>query len=73
MQNGPLTGYEYRVYVNHDNVINGTVGPDKTIHTVTIFERPFAISVAAMNQAGVGDHCPSIEVMNASTCKSNTT
>lgn len=60
-QNGPITGYQYRIYHDHLHYTEGSVGPDTTSHTVLISnteENVQAFSVAAINIAGVGEHSP---------------
>lgn len=50
-------------------MVSGTVSPENTIHTVRTIQCPYAISVAAVNEAGVGDHCPLVKIANDSACK----
>lgn len=68
-QNGFLTGYEYRVHSDTQS-ITGVVDPEKTTCSVlfsTCGTRRCTVSVAAMNDAGAGEHSPLVEVTIPST------
>lgn len=62
-QNGPLSGYEYRLHTNSRQVTD-VVDPDVTAHSVLV-EKPgiVAFSVAAVNSVGVGPHSPPVEAL----------
>ena len=62
-QNGPITGYQYHTY--HDLFMlqydEGIV--DSTTSTLTLFDTAVqAFSVAAVNEAGVGEHSPALKL-----------
>ena len=60
-ENGPITGYEYRAYYDLFHYTEGTV--DKSTTTYTIYDTNIqAFSVAAINEAGVGEHCPPMKI-----------
>ena len=60
-ENGPITGYRYRVYYNLSYYTEGEV--DKNTTMVSLLHNNMeGFSVAAMNTAGMGEHCPTIQV-----------
>ena len=60
-QNGPITGYLYRVYYDHINFDEGRV--DKNTATVTLlYKRMKTFSVAAANEVGIGQYSPPLLV-----------
>lgn len=66
-QNGPITGYQYRIYYCTLHYTIGTVGPNSTMHSIfypNSSDPVCAISVAAMNGKGIGEHSPPITVPN---------
>ena len=60
-QNGPITGYNYRVYYNLSYHTEGEVDRNTTMVTL-LHNNMQGFSVAAMNKAGMGKHCPTIQV-----------
>ena len=62
-ENGPITGYNYRVYYNFVDYLEGFVGRNKTVLTLWHINMQ-AFSVAAINKAGTGEHCPPVQVPN---------
>lgn len=62
-ENGPITGYNYRIYYNLNNYNAATVSSSITM--ITLFHQNIqGFSVAAMNEAGIGEHCPPLPVLN---------
>ena len=60
-ENGPITGYEYRVYHTLFHYTDGTA--DRNTTTYTIYDTSVqAFSVAAINDAGIGEHCPLLQI-----------
>ena len=60
-ENGPITGYEYRVYHTLFHYTDGKV--DRNTTTYTIYDTNVQeFSVAAINDAGIGDHCPLLQI-----------
>ena len=60
-ENGPITGYEYRLYHTLLPYTDGTV--DQNTTTYTIYDTNVeAFSVAAINEAGIGEHCPLLQI-----------
>ena len=62
-ENGPITGYYYRVYYNLVDYVEGLVGSNKAVLTLLHINIQ-AFSVAAMNEAGIGEHCPPVQIPN---------
>lgn len=60
-ENGPITGYHYRINYNMSSYIAGNVGANTTTLTL-VKENVKHISVAAINKAGIGPHCPPVSV-----------
>ena len=65
-RNGVLLGYEIKLY-NDDQGYTRTVIEPVTIFTILpqwkpVFSFPNAISVAAINEVGVGNHCPPVNI-----------
>ena len=60
-ENGPITGYEYRVYYNLVDYIKGVVAKNITQLTV-MHTNVQAFSVAAINEAGIGRHSPPVQI-----------
>ena len=65
-RNGVLLGYEIKLY-NDQQVYTRTVVKFGTIFTILPqwkpdFLFPKAISVAAINEVGVGNHCPPVNI-----------
>ena len=60
-ENGPITGYHYRINYNMSSYIAGNVGVITTRLTVMKINVKH-ISVAAINEAGIGPHCPPVPV-----------
>ena len=59
-ENGPITGYALRTYYQFQYT-EGTV--DKNTTSYTIYDTHIqAFSVAAINEVGIGDHCPPVHV-----------
>ena len=60
-QNGPITGYHYRVYYSLNHFDEGKV--DKNATTVTLFyKRMKSFTVAAANEIGIGEYSPPLLV-----------
>ena len=60
-RNGPITGYHYRVYYDLHHFDEGEV--DKNTTMVTLFHRCMkSFTVAAANEAGIGEYCPPLLV-----------
>ena len=60
-ENGPITGYQYRVYRDLFQYTEGTI--DQSTTTYTVFDTTMlSFSVAAMNEAGIGEHCPPLQI-----------
>ena len=62
-ENGPITGYHYRVYYDLFNFNDGIVDRNTTMVSL-IYNNMQGFSVAAMNEAGTGEHCPPVQVHN---------
>ena len=62
-ENGPITGYIYRIYHNFVDYMEGSVERTKTNLTV-MHANVQAFSVAAINKAGIGEHCPPVLVLS---------
>ena len=60
-ENGPITGYQYRAYYGLFNSIENVLDNNTTMVTLPS-ENMLSLSVAAMNEVGIGDHCPPILV-----------
>ena len=65
-RNGVLLGYEIKLY-SDEQVYSRTVVESGTIFTILPqwkpdFHFPKAISVAAINEVGVGNHCPPVNI-----------
>ena len=65
-RNGLFQGYEIKLYYDDEVCTRGLV---EFVTTFTIpsqsepeFRFPKAISVAAINEVGVGDHCPPVNI-----------
>ena len=56
-ENGPIIGYEYRIYHDLFHYIKGTVNQHTTMFTVYETQM-ISFSVAAINVVGTGEHCP---------------
>lgn len=62
--NGALLGYECTIYFdafNRSEIINAS----ETTYTLSIpllSDVPRGFSVAAVNEVGIGDHCPSVNL-----------
>ena len=60
-ENGPITGYEYRLYHTQFHCTDGKV--DRNTTTYTLYDTSVqAFSVAAINEAGIGEHCPPLQI-----------
>ena len=60
-ENGPITGYNYRIYQDMSRYISGNVGANTT--RLSLFKANIQyFRVAAINKAGIGPHCPQIPV-----------
>ena len=60
-RNGPITGYGYRIYHQYMGYIEGVLPPNTTSHTVytaNLEQGGYSMSVAAINEAGVGEFSP---------------
>lgn len=69
-RNGRLTGYELRFYSTYNDVqIFYTTDTRATFGNLRNSSSGYGLSVAAVNQAGTGDHSPLIE---AATCPKGT-
>ena len=62
-ENGPITGYQYRIYYDHTHYNKGKVNRNTTRLTVPKTNVQ-SFSVAAINKAGIGPHCPPVSVPN---------
>ena len=60
-QNGPITGYHYRIYHDNSSYNEGITDNNSTMYTLVVRNIQY-FSVAAMNKAGIGPHCPPIPV-----------
>ena len=60
-ENGPIIGYHYRIYHDPFHYTEGTVNQYTTTYTVHDTEIT-SFSVAAVNEDGIGQHCPPLEV-----------
>ena len=64
--NGVLLGYEVKVYFDEDVQVQRLIGSVTTYIVSPIWKPklslPNAISVAAINQLGVGDHSPPLKI-----------
>ena len=60
-ENGPIIGYNYRIYKNLVDYRGYVVGRNITVLTLmnTYMQ---AFSVAAINKAGIGEHCPPVQI-----------
>ena len=65
-RNGVLLGYEIKLYYDEQVLTRRVV---KSVTTFTILPQwrpelsfPKAISVAAINEVGVGNHCPAVKI-----------
>ena len=68
-RNGVLLGYEIKLYYDK-GVYTTEVVASVTMFTIvpqwlTEFSLPKAISVAAVNEVGVGNHCPPVNIIPA--------
>ena len=62
-ENGPITGYQYRICYDNSNYSEGRV--DAKTNRITLFKRNVQFfSVAAINLVGIGPHCPPLLVPN---------
>ena len=62
-ENGPIIGYHYRAYQDLFHYDEGTANWNAT--TISLISSNLkSFSLAAMNEAGIGEHCPPIEVPN---------
>ena len=62
-ENGPIIGYHYRAYQDLLHYDEGIVNWNVT--TATFISSDLnSFSLAAMNEAGIGEHCPPIQVHN---------
>ena len=60
-ENGPITGYEYHAYYDLFEYTEGTL--DQNTTTYTIYDADIqAFSVAAINEAGIGEHCYPLQI-----------
>ena len=60
-ENGPITGYQYRAYYDVNHYEEGYV--DSRTTTITFYYNDIqSFSVAATNEAGIGEHCPPLLV-----------
>ena len=58
-ENGPITGYQYRIYSDLIHYNEGIVdGGTNRVKLMFGNMRKRAVSVAAINEIGVGQHCP---------------
>ena len=65
-ENGPITGYQYRVYHDLFQYSEGTVECNTTM--VTLYDTNVrAFSVAAMNEAGIGEHSPLLKLITSNS------
>ena len=65
-QNGHITGYGFRTYYDFMQYIDGVLPPNKTVHTIytaNIGLGGYSVSVAAINEAGVGEYSPPCTVL----------
>lgn len=65
-QNGPISGYAYRIYYAFSQFIEGFLPPNKTEHTIytsNVELGGYALSIAAMNDAGIGEFSPPCTVL----------
>ena len=62
-ENGPIIGYQYRAYYGLFDYIANVLDSNTTMVTLSS-ENMLSLSVAAMNEAGIGDHCPPTLVPN---------
>ena len=60
-ENGPITGYQYRIYYNQTHYNKGKV-IGKTTRLTMVGKKARSFSVAAINEAGIGPHCPPVPV-----------
>ena len=58
----PITGYQYKLYTQQLPNLKGRISKFATSHTVLFSERPYAISLAAINEGGVGEASPLVSV-----------
>ena len=71
-ENGPITGYQYRVYYDLNQYQEGNVDRETTMVTLH-YNNMQSFSVAATNQAGMGEYCPPVQVprIYQGTCNKN--
>ena len=71
-ENGPITGYQYRVYYDLNYYQERNVDRETTMVTLP-YNNMQSFSVAATNQAGIGKFCPPVQVphINDGTCNKN--
>ena len=60
-ENGPIIGYRFRVYYNLSYYTEGELDGNTTMVTL-LHSNMQGFSVAAMNEVGIGEHCPAIQV-----------
>ena len=60
-ENGPMIGYRYRIHYNHTNYSEGTLKANTHMLTLLRMNVQY-FSVAAINRAGIGPHCPPVSV-----------
>ena len=73
-ENGPITGYNYRIYRNFVDYTEGLVGVNKTgLRVMNTYICMQAFSVAAINKAGIGDHCPPVQIATFNLGNNNIT
>ena len=61
--NGPLLGYEYH-FDSGNETVTAIVGPNSTTCIITLLQPGrIVFSVAAVNDAGVGYHCPPVSAV----------
>ena len=60
-ENGPITGYQYRVYYDLEHYYEGIVDRRTTMVTLS-YNNMQSFSVAAKNEAGNGEYCAPILV-----------
>ena len=61
----PITGYLYYIFVHphgHGSPVTGRIEPDAYFHRVQFTSKPYAISLAAINNAGIGVRSPLVQV-----------
>ena len=60
-ENGPISGYHYRAYYGVNHYEEGRVD-SKTTMISLYYNNMQSFSVAAANEAGIGEHCPPLLV-----------